>query len=159
MFCPKCGLRNADETKFCRGCGADLGGVLAAVEGRPADRASVTETQIELYSRAIRNLVLFLGFLAITIIIYRIPGDTNFWVFGLFPTFIFLAAGISRAVRARWLGSLKNSDSRPAELAAGQTEYIKPARSIYNTDDLDAQPRSVTEHTTTRLQMNSDREK
>jgi uncharacterized membrane protein YvbJ len=62
MFCPKCGLRNADETKFCRGCGADLGGVLAVVEGRPADRASISEKQIELYSRAIIDHILSIDF-------------------------------------------------------------------------------------------------
>ena len=35
MFCPKCGLQNADETKFCRGRGADLGNVLAVVNVTP----------------------------------------------------------------------------------------------------------------------------
>src|SRR2546423_419248 len=29
MFCPKCGSQNSDETKFCRGCGADISRVLA----------------------------------------------------------------------------------------------------------------------------------
>lgn len=37
-------------------------------------------------------------------------------------------------------------------------DYVKPGRSIYETDDLIARPLSVTEHTTTHLQMEPDTE-
>src|SRR6476620_7283459 len=36
MSCPKCATQNADETKFCRGCGADISRVLPAIAATPA---------------------------------------------------------------------------------------------------------------------------
>ena len=40
-----------------------------------------------------------------------------------------------------------------AALPAGQTDYIQPSHSFYETDNLAARPLSVTEHTTTHLEM------
>src|SRR2546428_5929751 len=34
MYCPKCGIQNNDETKFCRGCGENLKVVLQAMSRR-----------------------------------------------------------------------------------------------------------------------------
>src|SRR5262245_34318426 len=34
MFCPKCGQRNEDNCKFCRGCGENLKAIAKAVERR-----------------------------------------------------------------------------------------------------------------------------
>jgi uncharacterized membrane protein YvbJ len=96
MFCPKCGSQNVDESRFCRGCGADLTGVLAVIEGKPALGRPVAEKQIDLFSSGVRNVVLAFGFAALAFIIAMIPGDTHFWVMFLIPAFILLASGISR---------------------------------------------------------------
>ena len=48
MFCPKCGLQNAEEAKFCRGCGTDLSNVLAVVEGKLPEMPALSEKYAEL---------------------------------------------------------------------------------------------------------------
>lgn len=167
MFCPKCGLQNADITKFCRSCGADLSSALAVVDGKLSGRLAKSENHNDLYSSGIRNLLLGVGFFIISILLYRIPPhDTFFWLLMLFPAFSLIASGISRIVKANEMKSKKNSDviqpnsfpatqSNPA-LPPIQTEYIKPSKSIYETDDLAGLPLSVTEPTTRHLQMDSE---
>jgi hypothetical protein len=74
--------------------------------------------------------------------------------------FVFLATGISRLVQARGLKRLREHrglDHAPA-LSPGHDDYLQPPRSLFATDDLAAAARSVTEHTTTRLQLDRDRE-
>jgi len=155
MFCPKCGSQNVDESRFCRGCGADLTGVLAVIEGKPALGRPVAEKQIDLFSSGIRNVVLAFGFAALAFIIAMIPGDTHFWVMFLIPAFILLASGISRIIKANWLKELRDEEANRLSsrqtpvLAAGQQDYIKP--SIYETDNLLEVPASVTEGTTKNL--------
>ena len=148
MFCPKCGSQNVEKSKFCRGCGADLGDVTALVAGKPPAR-SLAEKHIDLYSRGVRGLLLGLGFLIVSglgfVLSTRGPA---FSLFALMFAFVFLATGISRFVQARGLKALDMKDE-PAALPPGQMDYIKPSRSIYETDDL--VPASVTEHTTTNL--------
>lgn len=165
MFCPKCALQNADDTKFCRGCGANLRNVLAAVEGKLSDRLAESESHNDLYSSGVRNLLLGIGFIIISILLFRIPGDTFFWLLMLFPAFSLIASGVSRIVKAKGMKSKTNADviqphsfpatqSNPA-LPPIQTEYIKPVKSNYETDDLAGRPLSVTEQTTRHLQMDS----
>ena len=155
MFCPKCGSQNVDESRFCRGCGADLTGVLAVIEGKPALGRPVAEKQIDLFSSGVRNVVMGFGFAALAFIIAMIPGDTHFWVMFLIPTFILLASGISRIIKADALKALRKEESQrlssPSSpvLTAGRQDYIKP--SIYETDDLLEVPASVTEGTTRNL--------
>jgi hypothetical protein len=168
MFCPKCGLQNADNIKFCRGCGADLSNVLAVVDGKLSERLEKSENPNDLYSSGIRNLLLGIGFFIISILLNRIPPhDTFFWLLLMFPAFSLIASGISRIVKANGIKS-KNADviqpnSFPANqphaaLPPVQTEYINPSKSIYETDDLVGQPLSVTEPTTRHLKMDSEGE-
>ena len=155
MYCPKCGSQNVDKSKFCRGCGAELSNVLAALEGKkPKSSTSLAERAISLNSRGIRGVLGGIGFLFVAAVIWsRPPYDGIFWLLPLTFASIFVSTGISRFVQARGLKALsKGSDQ--LTLASGQMDYVKPQRSIYETDDL--VPASVTEHTTTNL---SQREK
>ena len=155
MFCPKCGSQNIDESRFCRGCGADLTGVQAVIDGKPAPGRPIAEKQIDLFSSGVRNVVIGFGFAALAFIIAMIPGDTHFWVMFLIPTFILLASGISRIIKANWLKELRDEEAKRLSsrqtpvLAAGQQDYIKP--STFETDDLLEVPASVTEGTTRNL--------
>ena len=179
MFCPKCGSQNADETKFCRGCGADIGNVLAAVSGikapaRRPDAASVlggdlsypypgkregalessslAERQIELASRAWRGLIGGTGFLIVSGLGFGL--SINTWVmgfFGLMFAAVFLSMGVSRFIQARGLKRLLEEGTSSPALSPGHPDYVQPARSLFATDDLTGQPRSITENTTTRL--------
>ena len=156
MFCPKCGSQNADDTKFCRGCGADLSSVLAVVDGRAPAALPVHEREIELISRGWRGLIAGLGFLIVSGLGFGLSSGT--WVFGFFGLmfgFFFLAISVSRFVQAQALRSLRDGSSPapPPTLLHGQHEYLQPARSLFDTDDLTASPQSITEHTTTRLEL------
>ena len=159
MFCPKCGSQNADASKFCRGCGADLSNVLAVVAGKvPAD-LPMAEKQIELFSRGLIGLIGGFGFLVVAGVAFGI--SIRLAVLGVFALafgFFFLGIGISRMFQARALRRLREqaaTDRTAAALAPGHADYIEPARSSYETDDLiAAQSRSVTENTTAHLDMN-----
>lgn len=151
MFCPKCGLQNADDSKFCRACGTDLVCVIEAIEGKPRATLELAEKHISLFARAIRLTVLGLGFLIMSGFLFIFPpGNPILWIYMLAPAFFFLSAGVSRFVQARALKALSSANEPPA-LASGQTDYIKPLRSAFATDELPAQPMSVTDRTTRHL--------
>jgi hypothetical protein len=167
MFCPKCGLQNVDNAKFCRSCGVDLSHVLAVVEGKMPDYLPQSKEDNDLFSTGIRNLILGFGFIFIGALLFILPGNTFFWLLAMFPGISLLASGISRLVKAGSKGhtdyreagrySLPAAASNPA-LPPVQAEYIRPERSSYRKDDPAGEPPSITEPTTQLLEMESEDE-
>ena len=112
MFCPKCGSQNSDDTKFCRGCGADLGNVfpaLASVGGKnqPATAGgsdsertrALAEKHIDLNSSGLRGVIIGAGFLIVAGTAFGI--SERLAIMGLFMLafgFYFLGTGISRLI-------------------------------------------------------------
>ena len=150
MFCPKCGMQGDDDTRFCRGCGADVSGVLSIVEGKAPNLSSLDEKYLDLYSRGIRGLLLAAGFFIVSAVSFTLSSAALvITLFALMFAFAMLATGISRFVQARGLKKLYEKDSAPA-LPPGSANYLKPSQSIYETDEL--APPSVTDRTTTLLE-------
>ena len=159
MFCPKCGSQNGDETKFCRDCGVDISNALtpakkargrSLMERMSTDHMSVAEKQIELFSRGVRGLIMGVGLFIVSALAFLLTTRLTFPLFMLAFGFLLVGTGISRLIHARGLKQLSKRDE-PAALSPGQADYIRPQGSIYQTDDLAAQPLSVTERTTTHL--------
>ena len=173
MFCPKCGIENPDNGKYCRSCGAGLSNVLAVVEGNfSVENAAASEdSPAELYSTSIRNIILGFGFLTAAVFLFTIPPhDGIFWLLMMIPGFSLLASGISRWIKADALKKERTrrvnvpqpptfAETQPKkELPPTQTDYVKPQKSLYETDDLQGAPLSVTEDTTRHLEMKSESE-
>jgi len=76
-------------------------------------------------------------------------------LFSLIFGVVFLSMGVSRLVQAKGLKALAEREESAA-LPPGQTEYIKPVRSVFDTDDLSAVPVSVTENTTRHLELDAE---
>lgn len=56
MYCPKCGIQNNDETKFCRGCGENLKVISQAMSKRlPVILASKMDAYLERKNSRIRR--------------------------------------------------------------------------------------------------------
>jgi hypothetical protein len=130
--------------------------VLAVVDGKLPGTRALPEKYIELNGSGIRGVLIGLGFAFISWVVYTIPpGHGIVWTLFLAFAFFFLGTGISRLIQARGIKALSERDA-PAALPPAQTAYINPTRSIYQTDDLAASPPSVTENTTTHLELESD---
>ncbi|PYS85970.1 MAG: hypothetical protein DMF62_17455 [Acidobacteria bacterium] len=154
MFCSKCGSPNADDTKFCRVCGADVSNMPAALARKRTGDLSLEEKQIDLYGSGMRGALIGLGFIISSGIAFAISMRVAVLaLFFLAFASYFLGTGISRLLQSRALKRLIDRDkpelppAAPGELP----ESFKPVRSIYETDDLAQLPASVTEHTTMHL--------
>lgn len=171
MFCPRCGVKNVDDAKFCRTCGADISLVPQALERRPHGSASdalEVEAQgedkkerkkkrkvkepptladgLETIFSGIALLIIFY----ITFIYYG--GSFYIWGWLLIPALSCFGHGIGQIVSARreprplapaapFRTEPLPEQPRAAELAALDTSEIIPI----------GPPTSVTEETTRKL--------
>ena len=70
MYCPKCGIQNDDETKFCRGCGENLKVISQAMARRlPVILASKMDAYLERKNSRIRRDSIYSAILGTTFLI------------------------------------------------------------------------------------------
>ncbi len=174
MFCPKCGIENPDNGKFCRSCGVDLGIVSAALMGKSPEVPYMVDPRKRGVSWEIAITKIFTGlaFLLVGLILGFTEkfGAASWWFWLLIPAFASLSSGVAQVFQLKKLEKLEagfspqntqitsSSSQNYNALPPVQTDYIMPPKqSIYDTDDLVIQP-SVTENTTRHLEMNSEGE-
>ena len=183
MFCPKCGIKNPDDGKFCRSCGVDLANVSAAMSGTLAPLSGVAldagtahiqsesrrrNDPAEVYGDSIKSIISGIGFLVVSmaLLFTGVAGGQSWWWAMLFPAFTFLAKGISDLLKSRKMESSRPSfvsqernkftqSSNTYSLPSTQEEYISPDPR-YKTGDL--VPPSVTDGTTKLLEIDRENE-
>ena len=175
MFCPKCGIENPDQGKFCRSCGADLGKVSAALLGKsPLVQYTVDPRRRGVsWEVAITKIFTGLAFLLVSLILGFTGkfGAEGWWFWLLIPAFGLLSSGVAQVAQLNKLEKLEAGFSPPnTQIAISsplnnkvlppvQTDYtMPPKQSIYDTDGLVVQP-CVTENTTRNLEMIPESEK
>lgn len=167
MFCPKCGVQNLDDAKFCRACGADIRLVPQALTGRvtrgdddDADDAgefdALGRSRVE---RGTRKLVKGLCFLMLFVlsVIYTRGGLfwATFWF--IFPAIAGISAGVGLLAHHAWRhsGKLPGGIKNTSRLGAGATTALPSFRlnevAPADTAEIVAPPASVTEGTTRHL--------
>jgi hypothetical protein len=158
MYCPNCAVQNADDAKFCRGCGANLSLVPQALTGQLPqgrhgrhrhDPRSEGEPSL---GNGITQTFMGLGFLTVAIVLWL----TRMWwgVWMLIPAFIFMGrgiAGIVTAVQAQQSAAARGHIPAPPSPNTGPMPVQTPP-------ELMAPPASVTE-STTKLFDESNRQK
>jgi len=169
MFCPKCGTKNIEDSKFCRGCGADIGLVPQAMaghmrvqravgydaEGQPYDetgRRVRKHKEVPRLDKAITNLFTGVAFLLVAFSVMRFfPGGRMWWFWLLLPAFTMLGGGVAEYVRFKQSKGeevkLPGLESRPAMSSQSPRMSALPPR---NTSEL-LPPPSITEGTTRHL--------
>ena len=183
MFCPKCGTKNPESGKFCRGCGTDLATVSDALSGKQNNKnfnfgTMAPMAAIELSNKKGKSLnlesalsTLFVGiaFLVISIIlgVTGMAKASKWWFWLLIPAFAMIGTGVAQYIQLKKneqkilpdSGTETVNSFNPAPNAANlppiQTEYVAPD-SRYKTGEL--VPPSVVEGTTRHLEMNSEGE-
>lgn len=170
MFCPKCGTKNPDNGKFCRGCGTDLGTVSEALTGKLAVKQNRQlknhKGKSISWESAFGKLFTGIAFVAVTVALANSVVGTGWWFWMLIPALAMVGAGLAQIIQlksAEKSNHLVIPNEEEKELAVGkqailpptQTEYVAP-ETRYKTGDL--VPPSITEPTTRHLEINSEGE-
>lgn len=164
MFCPKCGVENAESAQFCRACGANISLVPQAVSGQLAERIAADEVDAGSghrkrrrhgddvsIERAVRSLFMGVAFIFVAFSVRAwAPGGNVWWFWMFLPAAGLLADGVSTYVRLRE----RRAKAGLPPYAPGSPALVPPAqtgRLPERTPGDPAQPPSVTEGTTRHL--------
>lgn len=173
MFCPKCGVENPDNGKFCRNCRANISSVSAALTGKLTVVPYTVDPRKRgvSWQNAITKLSTGLAFLFIASIL-GFTGKynaANWWFWLLIPAFSLIGSGVAQIIQLKKIEKIEEGFATQNEqnmilnppsnqqLPPMQNDYIKPQSSIYDTGEFIVQP-SVTENTTRHLEMNKEGE-
>lgn len=154
MYCYKCGQENGVEAKFCRVCGSELPALIAAGDHGTEAIVGLTEKYAEIYAKGVKGVLASFGFLIVTAAAFaaRTP-EGYLWLLFMPFFFVYLATGISRLVQARTLRQMNRRAAANVQHPEIMARAAESLPSKYDTDDLIRTPFSVTEHTTTQLQL------
>jgi len=167
MFCPKCGQQNPDNSKYCRNCGTDLGGVTNALSGRPQQQMLLNHKGRPVtFEGAITKLFSGLAFLVAAIVLATTGalGGHGWWFWLLFPAFGSISPGVAQLIQLRRFEKNRElygaTTTSPAfqpqpdqALPPAQTQWPVPDPR-YKTGDL--VPPSVTDNTTRHLDIDAE---
>lgn len=175
MYCSKCGIKNPDNGRYCRSCGADLGNLTAALSGKSTKMQYVVDTRKRgvSWEQAITKISIGLGFLIVSLILGYSGkfGAEVWWFWLLIPAFGSLGSGIAQVIQLKKLekqeaafesqntSNVINSAPDKNSLSPTKTDYVEPSKqTIYDTGDLVERPASVTEGTTRHLHLDNEGE-
>jgi hypothetical protein len=167
MFCPKCGKDNPENSKFCRACGMNLGGLTTSVTSVPTAPLVDGRGRTVSLEGAITRFTTGLAFLGVTIALAFTRAGRNWWFWMLIPAFSLIGTGIAQYIQyknaegkkalepaqatpvlpAEQYASLPPQTSQPANYSAPESKF--------RTGDL--VPPSVTEPTTKLLEKDDER--
>lgn len=164
MFCPRCATENADDAKFCRGCGTDISLVPQAVTGQLAELSSEDEEgrsgrrnrkgrKPPTIERATKSFFEGLAFLLVSIAIALFfPSGRLWWFWLLIPAFYSMGNGVAiyLAVREK-RKALTPPQFTPARGAVAPPKKQASELPSRDTGELVPPPPSVTEGTTRHL--------
>lgn len=170
MFCPKCGVKNVDDAKYCRACGADIGlvpqalarslpegafGVLDVEEEESGGSKKrkykfkeppTLEKGLSKCMEGVAYLIIFLtGF-------FYFWGGIFLWIWFIIPALATFGEGVGQIIRSR-----SGDNTLPARAPFGAGELAPPSSHAAGelparaTSEIVAPPPSVTEETTRHL--------
>jgi hypothetical protein len=139
MYCPKCGAKATDETKYCRACGQSLTLVSQAMMGF----LPTNDRDQQKLESAIKYISLGIGFLIISIVIATMAPKPAFSIPMLIAGIIPLSLGVAEI--------LARAISRSRPMSSAQRETMKETAPM-----LSEPPSSVTEVTTRNLDLDAE---
>ncbi len=166
MYCPKCGVHNLEDAKFCRSCGADIHLVPQALDGqaslstfgageveaqsekgkkeRKVKKPATLEDGLENIFSGIACMVIFmLG-------LFYLQGLFMVWVWFIIPALSCVGKGIGQVISSR----SAQTALPPVEAARVRSALLPaPARELpaADTSEIKSPPHSITESTTRNL--------
>lgn len=151
MFCPKCGIGNLGEQKFCRGCGHALAGHRAALENNFGDAIEKLKSGSALLGASAAVLML-ISLMALGVWVFQKDAGAFFILIPVLafaiPATILGLVWLNRAYRT--LSAADRAKLKPA--GEGNPSAINLAAATTDPLALSSQaPPSITEHTTLNL--------
>lgn len=172
MFCPTCATQNADDARFCRGCGANISLVPQAVMGTLPDHPEAVEHETRHdrrrrhrgdkppnIERAVKSFFMGVAFIFVAFAVRTWAPAGHIWWFWMFlPAASLLADGVGAYLR------LAHEDKRRAPLThTPPSTAIPPPRPVSALPQRDTgemlPPPSVTEGTTRHLSIPVERKR
>jgi hypothetical protein len=174
VFCPKCGVRNVDDAKFCRACGADISlvpqaltrtlpegafGVLEVAEeekkGKKHRKYKFKEPPT-LEKGLAKTFEGIAYLLIVTIGFFYFFGGVFLWIWFIIPALSSFGEGIGKIIESR---RAHDALGPRAPFPPGDITLPEPAPraelATRSTSEITPQPLSVTEETTRHLDAGS----
>jgi hypothetical protein len=169
MYCPKCGVHNLEDAKFCRSCGADIRLVPQALTGHLPEGVFGVDELEELeekgrkgrkykfkkpptLEKGLENVFSGIAFLIIfTLGFFYMTGLFMLWVWFIIPALAYVGEGIGQIIRSRSATpALAPPDSTRHAHALPLTPAARELPAA-DTSEIKTPPSSVTESTTRNL--------
>lgn len=155
MFCPKCGVKNLADVKFCRACGADIhlvpqalagslkGEIAVELKGKGEEAAQPKEPPTlekgfeSIFGAAAYFLIVALGYVYMSHLFW-------IWIWFIIPALERLGRGIGQLIRAR-------REPRALSLSPHEALTTDIPDALLGPVTSEITPPSITEGTTRRL--------